>query len=155
MGRRRSGKKSNNKTAVLGKTTTSATCVAPKPTDSKPTVLKSTTMPTTEFEPKHTNSMFGHDTDDLIVIYWKYEDIYKDNKHNGMFFPQWFCTDLINDTHGVFIPTNQLILCTYEQMRDYGIKMMKSARIAGNFNNVKFYYTPTAIIINGQDPYIK
>lgn len=159
MGRRRSKARLNSKNKASNKPRNkqiakieSNPIISGETSDLNPNIYPGETS---DLNHNNTDTLYGHDANDLIVVYFRYEDIYNDNKYNGRFFPQWFCTDLVNESHGVFIPANKLILCTYTEMASLCIKSMKANKISGAHKKVKFYYYPNVLVVNGQDPYVR
>ena len=111
--------------------------------------------PSMEKYPLHVTQLKGHKASDVIVIYGKYEDFQKENrdpKALGLFVPQWFCTDMVNDTSGIMYPLSQPVLCTYAQMSEMSIATLKKM-VRGPFGLTKFYYSNTLVGMNEQFPF--
>lgn len=124
---------------------------ATTPITSEKTTKKSSSYPL------HTDTIRGHNYDDLIIVYSKYEEMVKDPskrdpRAKGLYAPQWFATDLASKTTGIFIPAQTPILCTYEEMEELARKRMKST-VNCEFSTVKFYHRDTVMVVNGMDPF--
>lgn len=108
--------------------------------------------------PVHTENLKGHHENDIIIIYSKYEDLFpiKENQDPnalGLLVPQWFGTDCVNERRGVFLPTNEPIICTYKEMEEMGRKGL-SEMINGKLRKAIFLYKSNPISINGMQPFL-
>lgn len=108
------------------------------------------------FTPNHTQKLRRHHPNDIIIIYSKYEDVKDDNHPDyvSKFFPQWVGTDYVNDRTGITIPLNELILCTYPQMANLATKYISQV-CNSKVRKILFYYSPTVIVINNMEPFLK
>lgn len=108
--------------------------------------------------PLHTDKIKGHNPNDILIIYLKYEDMVKDETKResyakGLYVPQWFATDLVSETAGIFLSTNTPTLCTYKQMEEMARNKMDRF-IRGGVSAVKYYYSNTLMSINGMNSFL-
>jgi hypothetical protein len=110
------------------------------------------------YQPTITTKLRGHGPNDLIIIYSKFEDLISKERHIesalGKYIPQWFGIDYQTETSGITIPADQITICTYEQMEEFGRKMMKGV-VKGKIAKVLFYYSDSILAVNDMDPFTK
>jgi hypothetical protein len=109
---------------------------------------------------------YGHNRDDLIIVYSSYEDIPMNKEDRlalfkGRFFPQWFLTNCTDGRNAGYQPTGKdsPSLCSFQQMAAFG-KMIVSKRSLGeddgvNVKNVRFFYSPKILLIHENHPFPK
>lgn len=102
-----------------------------------------------------TTREYGFEEDDIVIFCTKAKEIVL-GAPDEYYIPSWFCCNLLTDnTHGIFIPAYYTVLCTWQEMIDYAILIMKSASIDKSKRRFFARCIPRAEIprFNGMQPF--